>query len=54
MLSETRVHYTIWSELPSSYVGKVVDRVLLARQAHEKMQDHLNRLKTYVEGASLS
>jgi uncharacterized membrane protein len=46
----TRVHYTIWSEIPSSIMGQVVDQLLLAEQAKEKMQDHLNRLKAHVEG----
>jgi uncharacterized protein YndB with AHSA1/START domain len=49
----TRVHYTIWSEIPSTYLGKLVDRALLARRAQEKMQEHLNRLKAYVEGTPL-
>jgi uncharacterized membrane protein len=50
MLSGTRVHYTIWSELPSSYMGKLVEQVLVAKKAKENMQDHLDRLKAYVEG----
>jgi uncharacterized membrane protein len=45
----TRVHYTIWSEIPSSYLGKLVDRALLARSAQAQMQEHLDRLKAYVE-----
>ncbi len=49
-----RVHYTIWSEIPSSYIGKLVDHALLASHAQSRMQDHLNRLKTYVEGTQLS
>ncbi len=53
MLSGTRVHYTIWSELPSSLMGKVVEQVLLAEQVQEKMQHHLNRLKAQVEGLPL-
>jgi len=53
MADGTRVHYTIWSEIPSSYLGKMVDRALLARRAQEQMQEHLNRLKAYVEGTPL-
>lgn len=49
----TRVYYTIWSETPSSYLGKLVDRTLLAARVQEQMQDHLNRLKAYVEGKHL-
>ena len=49
----TRVHYTIWSEIPASYLGKLVDRALLATRAQEQMQEHLNRLKAYVEGTQL-
>ena len=49
----TRVHYTIWSELPGSYLGKMVDRVLLADNALKQMNDHLVRLKSYVEGESV-
>lgn len=49
----TRVHYTIWSEIPSSYLGKLVDRALLATRAQTQMQEHLNRLKAYVEGTQL-
>lgn len=49
----TRVHYTIWSEIPSSYLGKLVDRALLATRAQEQMQEHLDRLKAYVEGTPL-
>ena len=53
MAGGTRVHYTIWGEIPSSYLGKMVDRALLARRAQEQMQEHLDRLKAYVEGAPL-
>jgi uncharacterized membrane protein len=53
ILSGTRVHYTIWSEIPSSYMGKAIDQVLLAKNVQEQMQDHLNRLKAYVEGTAL-
>ena len=49
----TRVHYTIWSEVPHSYLGKIVDRALLAKRSQEHMQEHLNRLKAYVEGKPL-
>lgn len=49
----TRVHYTLWTELPESYLGKAVDKVLLANQGLEKMNDHLNRLKAYVEEVPL-
>ena len=49
----TRVHYTIWSEVPHSYLGKLVDRALLAQRTQEQMQEHLNRLKAYVEGKPL-
>ena len=49
----TRVHYTIWSEIPSFYLGKLVDRALLASRAQEQMQEHLDRLKAYVEGSPL-
>jgi len=49
----TRVHYTIWSEIPSSYLGKLVDRTLLANRAQAQMQEHLNRLKAHVEGTPL-
>lgn len=49
----TRVHYTVWSEIPSFYLGKVVDRALLAKRAHEQMREHLDRLKAYVEGTPL-
>ena len=49
----TRVHYTIWSEIPSSYLGKLVDRALLATRAQAQMQEHLDRLKAYVEGTPL-
>ena len=50
----TRVHYTIWSEVPSSYLGKLIDGVLLAKRVQEQMQEHLDRLKAYVEGTPLS
>ena len=53
MLSGTRVHYTIWSEIASSYMGKVIDQVLLANRVQEQMQEHLNRLKAFVEGTPL-
>jgi uncharacterized membrane protein len=49
----TRVHYTIWSEIPSFYLGKVIDRALLAKRAQEQMQEHLDRMKAFVEGAPL-
>ena len=49
----TRVHYTLWSEVPHSYLGKLVDRALLAQRTQEQMQEHLNRLKAYVEGKPL-
>ncbi len=49
-----QVHYTILSEIPSSYLGKMVDRSLLAQLLQEQMQEHLDRLKAYVEGAPLS
>jgi uncharacterized membrane protein len=49
----TRVHYTIWSEIPSFYLGKMIDRALLAKRAQEQMQEHLDRMKAYVEGAPL-
>jgi len=49
----TRVHYTIWSEIPGSYLGKFVDRILLADRALKQMNDHLVRLKSYVEGESV-
>jgi hypothetical protein len=49
----TRVHYTIWSELPHSYLGKLIDRALLANRAQAHMQEHLERLKAYVEGKPL-
>jgi uncharacterized protein YndB with AHSA1/START domain len=45
----TRVDYTVWGELPSSYLGKIVDRVLLANSIQDHMQDHLDRLKKHVE-----
>lgn len=48
----TRVRYTIWSEIPESYLGKLVDRILLANSALKKMNDHLIRLKSRVEGAA--
>jgi len=51
--SGTRVHYTIWGEIPSSYLGKVVDRLLVARRVREGMQDHVDRLKARVEGNPL-
>jgi len=51
--SGTRVHYTIWGEIPSSYMGKVVDRLLIARHVREGMQDHVDRLKARVEGSAL-
>lgn len=50
----TRVHYTIWSEIPSSYLGKLVDRALLANRAQVQMQEHLNRLKAYVESTLMT
>lgn len=50
----TRVHYTIWSELPSSYLGKVVEKTLLAHKVKENMQDHLSRMKAYIEGTTVS
>jgi uncharacterized membrane protein len=46
----TSVHYTIWSEIPSFYLGKAIDKALLAKQTQQHMQDHLNRLKAYAEG----
>jgi hypothetical protein len=46
----TRVRYKIWNEVPSSYIGKVIDRELLADNALKNMNDHLARLKAYVEG----
>lgn len=50
----TRVHYSIWSEIPSSYLGKAIDRVLLANHVQTQMRDHLERLKAYTEGKPLS
>lgn len=49
----TRVHYTIWSEIPSSYLGKTIDHALLANQAQKQMREHLERLKAFVEGKPL-
>jgi len=48
--SGTRLHYTIWGEIPSSFMGKAVDRVVLAGQVRDRMQEHVNRLKAHVEG----
>jgi uncharacterized membrane protein len=45
----TRVRYTVWNEIPSSYLGKAIDRALLADTALRSMSDHLARLKAYVE-----
>jgi len=53
LLNGTRVHYTIWGEIPSSYVGKLIDRVLFAGEIKQHMQDHLNRLKAWCEGTPL-
>ena len=46
----TRVHYRIWSEIPASYLGEVVDRVAIAGTARKRMGEHLTGLKKYVEG----
>ena len=54
MADGTEVHYVIWSEIPSSYLGKLVDRALLADRTQEQMQEHLVRLKAYVEGLPLT
>jgi len=45
----TRVDYTVWGELPSSYLGKIVDKILLADSIQNHMNDHLERLKKHVE-----
>ncbi len=45
-----RVRYTLWNEVPSSYLGKVIDRELLADNALNNMNDHLARLKKFAEG----
>jgi carbon monoxide dehydrogenase subunit G len=45
----TRVDYTVWGELPSSYLGKIVDKILLANSIQDHMHEHLERLKKHVE-----
>jgi uncharacterized membrane protein len=53
LLSGTRLHYTLWSEIPASHLGKTIDKVLLAKHTREQMQDHLNHLKAFIEGTPL-
>jgi len=49
MVGGTRVHYTIWGDIPSSYLGKIVERVVLANNVLKNMNDHLRNLKVYAE-----
>jgi uncharacterized membrane protein len=46
----TRLIWTIWSEMPRSYLGKAVDQLLIAETTQSMMQDNLARFKAYVEG----
>ena len=53
MADGTRVHYVIWSEIPSYYLGKAIDQALLANQVQKQMREHLDNLKAFVEGKPL-
>lgn len=45
----TRLIWTIWSEMPDSYLGKVIDRYVLADTAQKKMEENLVRFKSFIE-----
>jgi hypothetical protein len=49
----TRLIWTLWSELPSSYLGKALNQALFAETGLKLMETNLARLKAYVEGKPL-
>ena len=49
----TRLVWTIWSEMPDSYLGKIIDQAILAETTQKKMEVNLTRFKAYIEGKAL-
>lgn len=49
----TRVLWTLWSELPSSYLGKLVDQGVFAGIVQKMMELNLVRFKAHIEDKPL-
>jgi hypothetical protein len=49
----TRLIWTIWSEMPDSHLGRIVDKYLLAETTQKQMDLNLTRFKAFIEGKPL-